>query len=180
MRACGRRENRRERALRIFHLVRERATVALFSPLVFCAGGVVVVRSFYKSNRRGLVSFLLLSQKSPCLMLSLRAPCVWKPCSDRAKRRWRPSPRGVGRDGTYARGLGGRARRCLRPSPRGVGRDGTRARGQGVGRAVIWARDRGVRRAGARSLVSMDGLLRLFAIFNALIWVCLFMVPNTL
>ena len=60
MRACGGRENRRERALRIFHLVRERATVALLSPLVFYAGGVAVVRSFYKSGRRELVSFLLL------------------------------------------------------------------------------------------------------------------------
>ena len=40
---------------------------------------------------------------------------------------WRPSPGGVGRDGTYTRGRGDRARRCLRPSLWGVGRGGTYA-----------------------------------------------------
>ena len=59
MRACGGLENRREWALRIFHL----GDGCSFSPLVFCAGGVAMVRSFYKSSRRGVVSFLLLSHK---------------------------------------------------------------------------------------------------------------------
>ena len=36
--------------------------------------------------------------------------------------------------------MGARVMRCLRPSPRGVGRGGTCARGQGVGRDGIRAR----------------------------------------
>ena len=71
MRGCGGRENRREWALRIFHLVRERATVALF-PSIFRAGGVAVVRSSYKSSRGGIGFFPpALAQKSPCLFFSL-------------------------------------------------------------------------------------------------------------
>ena len=110
-----------------------------------------------------------LKQSPPCpaaiwesLRLSRRGTGVvrWKPCPDRVKRRWRPSPGGVGRDRTYARGRGGRARR-LCPSPRGVGRGETCARGQGVGRAAIWGRDRGDRYAGARVTVIADGSIRL-------------------
>ena len=56
------------------------------------------------------------------VMSTVRASCVGSFAS-------RPSPGGVGRDGTYVRGRGDRARRCLRPSLWGVGRDGTYARG---------------------------------------------------
>ena len=57
MRACGGRENRRERALRIIHLVEERATVALFPlflPCRRCGRGAL---SLYKSSRRSLGFF---------------------------------------------------------------------------------------------------------------------------
>jgi len=44
----------------------------LFSPLIFGAGGVAVVRSFYKSSRGGLGFFPpTLAQKSSCLLFSL-------------------------------------------------------------------------------------------------------------
>ena len=75
--------------------------------------------------------------------------------------------KGVGRGGV-----------CVR-APEGVGRDGTRARGQGVGRATIWARDREDRCAGARVLAFCGWLSSSFAFFIALIWVSLFMVPNS-
>ena len=74
MRACSRRENRREWALRIFHLVGSGRRL-LFSPSISCAGGVVVVRSLYKSGRGGLVSFLLLLRKkapASCSLFSRR------------------------------------------------------------------------------------------------------------
>jgi hypothetical protein len=46
----------------------------------------------------------------------------WKPCSGRAKRRWRPSPGGVGRDGIYARGQGGSGKAVSTSEPlRGSG-----------------------------------------------------------
>jgi len=51
-----------------------------------------------------------------------------KPCfvmGDRAKRHWRPSPRGSGETELASEAQRGRARRCRRPSSRGVGRDGT-------------------------------------------------------
>jgi hypothetical protein len=73
--------------------------------------------------------------------------------------------------------MGARVRRCL--SLRGVGR---RVRGQGVGRAGACAWSQGVGRDGAcaRALViSGDLPYLLFAIFISLIWVSLFMVPNT-
>ena len=93
-----------------------------------------------------------------------------KPCTvmgDRAKRRWRPSPRGVGRDETRVRG------------PGGSGETELAFEAKGVGRAVVWTRGRGARRAGTRALVITGGLLCLLRFFIALIWVSLFMVPNT-
>jgi len=51
----------------------------------------------------------------------VRAPCVRSHALIWWNVIWRPSPGGVGRDGTYTRGRGDRARRCLRPRPRGSG-----------------------------------------------------------
>ena len=73
----------------------------LFSPLVFCAGGVAVVRSLYKSRRRGLgffppaptqkssspLPFLLLPSSPPlphrCLSLlkAMAGDDAWPPCN---------------------------------------------------------------------------------------------------
>jgi len=67
----------------------------------------------------------------------VRAACVGSLALDRAKWHWRPSPRGVGRDGTRVRGpegsgktelapeaQQGRTRRSLRPRPKGSGEPG--------------------------------------------------------
>jgi len=79
--------------------------------------------------------------------------------------------------------MGARARRSLRLSPRGVGRGGTCARGQGgSGEAELAPEAKGGRarrnpRPSPRDLGCLPYLL--FAIFIRLIWVSLFMVPNT-
>jgi len=58
-----------------------------FSPLILRAGGVAVVRSFYKSGRRGFGFFPLApAQKSPCLLFS------FQPLSPTLSSRKRPTP----------------------------------------------------------------------------------------
>ena len=79
--------------------------------------------------------------------------------------------------------MGARARRCWRPSPRGVWRGGTCARGQGVGRVGACVEAKG---SGEPEPVPEPWRSRVvcyvsfFAIFISLTWVSLFMVPNTI
>jgi len=102
----------------------------------------------------------------------------WKPCSGWAKRRWRPSPGGLKRNGTCTRGQGGRARRCLRPSPRGPGETELAPEAKGLGEPRFGPEVEGQM---CWDLRPGDGgwLSSSFAFFIALIWVSLFMVPNS-
>ena len=51
--------------LRFFHLINERATIALF-PLIFYVGGMATTRSFYKSSLGGPLPLLpALALKTP-------------------------------------------------------------------------------------------------------------------
>ena len=97
---------------------------------------------------------------------------------DRTKRRRRPSPRGVGRDGTRARDPGGSVEAELAPRPRGVGRGGTCARGQrGRASRVLGQRPRSQTSRGPRP--GDCGWFALpFAIFIILIWVSFLWYPT--
>jgi len=87
MRVCGGCDNRRELALGIFHLVGSGRRLFFLSPLVFCAGGVTVVRSLYKGSC-GVLGFFptARAQKSSCPL-----PFLLLPSSLLLPRR-RPSP----------------------------------------------------------------------------------------
>jgi len=75
----------------------------------------------------------------------VRAPCVGSLALIRWNVVWRPSPRGVGRDGTCARGRGGRASRYLRPSLWGSGETELTSEAEGIGRDGVCVRGPGGR-----------------------------------
>ena len=88
--------NRRELALRVFHLVGSGRRCS-FSPSILRASGVAVVRSLYKSGRRGLGFFPPApAQKSSCVL-----PFLLLPSSPLPPRKRPTSPKAMAGDDAW-------------------------------------------------------------------------------
>jgi len=177
---CPVNSGRRQQIVTLINLLHSSFTVRQYTT-------VKEVRLHSKRGKATVTRVVGIVATMPCCDMGVtapitsrvRAPCVGSLVLIRWSGVWRPSPGRVGRDGTYARGPGGRARRCLCLILGGSDETELAPEASGVGRAVFWARDRGSRWAGARVLVIIGGLLCLLRFFIVLIWVSLFMVPNS-